>query len=337
MGAKCTRCCITKPVSPRYASVRAHAKINLSLKVLGRRPDGYHELRTVFQTLALHDTLELEFTPGRRTSIELEDPLRLPENLVTRAARLFFDQHKVRGDLRMKLHKRIPAGGGLGGGSSDAAAVLLALPALTGAGNNLPELMRMGASLGSDVPFFLVGGAALGLGRGEELYPLPEPKPLPVLLLCPELHVSTPTAYAALGRPALTSAGAFPKLNIFQSFVWQSYCAASSENDFEDAVFQLHPELERWQRKLERFGAQPARLSGSGATLFGVFPDQTKLQGALPRFRSEPLKVFSTRMLTRAQYRAGWCRSLRDHLNESVSTKIQWPPRTRYTRRDPNA
>ena len=312
-------------MEPRLASVRAHAKINLSLKVLGRRGDGFHELRTVFQTVGLYDSLQFEFTPRARTGIELEDPLRIEDNLVERAARLFFSEYRVRGRLRVRLTKRVPMGGGLGGGSSDAAAVLMALPVLTGKQPKLPELMGLAAQLGSDVGFFLVGGTALGIGRGEELYPLPEVRPRPLVVLAPRLHVSTAEAYGALARPTLTSPAEFPKLDIFQSFVWRAYEASDAENDFEDAVFRLHPELKRWQRKLERLGAQTARLSGSGAALFGVFPDRAKLQGALPQFHTEPLKVFSTTMLTRAQFRARWWRSLREHVTHNT-----WPLQSRY-------
>jgi 4-diphosphocytidyl-2-C-methyl-D-erythritol kinase len=315
-------------VEPRRARVRSHAKINLSLKVLGKRPDGFHELRTVFQTIGLHDILDLEFTPGRRTAIALDDPLAIPDNLVLRAARAFFDLKKVRGALRMKLTKRIPMGGGLGGGSSNAASILLALPSLTGKNARPGELTRLGAALGSDVPFFLTGGTALGLGRGEEIYPLPETAPHPLLVLAPSIHSSTPAAYQALRRPGLTEVDLSSKLNTFQSFVWQSYCAAAAENDFEDAVFELHPELRGWLRKLERLGAHPAQLSGSGAALYGVFPDRAKLQRALPRFQTEPLQVFSTTMLTRARYRAGWWRSLCDHAVQGT-----WPPRTRYSKK----
>jgi len=324
-------------VAPRTARVRAHAKINLSLKVLGRRPDNFHELRTVFQTIGLHDLLEFQFTPGRGLAIELDDPLEIPNNLVRRAAEAFCERFAVRGRLEMRLEKRIPAGGGLGGGSSDAAAVLLTLPALTGRRAGLADLTAIGAGLGSDVPFFLVGGTALGLGRGEELYPLPEMPSLPLLVLAPPVHVSTPEAYRALGRAALTLDEISSTLKCLQSFVWQPGNWRAAENDFEDAVFQIHPELERWQRKLERSGAHVARLSGSGAALFGVFPNQSKLQGALPRFRSEPLKVFSTTMISRARYRAGWMRNLRAHLAESALKEVEWPPRTKYTRRDPSA
>jgi 4-diphosphocytidyl-2-C-methyl-D-erythritol kinase len=175
------------------------------------------------------------------------------------------------------------------------------------------------------VPFFLMGGAALGLGRGDELYPLPEPKALPVLVLAPRIHVSTAEAYRALARPALTEVDVPAKLNCFQSFVWQAYEAQAAQNDFEDAVFQLHPELARWRRKLERHGAQTARLSGSGATLFGVFPDRANLQGALPRFRTEPLQVFSTTMVTRARYQAAYRRGLRGHVRPGT-----WPPGSVY-------
>ncbi|MGD0579438.1 MAG: hypothetical protein ABSC08_10970, partial [Bryobacteraceae bacterium] len=172
---------------------------------------------------------------------------------------------------------------------------------------------------------FLTGGAALGLGRGEQLYPLPEPKPLPLLVLAPRIHVSTAEAYRALARPALTDVDVPAKLNCFQSFVWQAYEAQAAENDFEDAVFRLHPELARWRRKLERHGAHSARLSGSGAALFGVFPDRAKLQGALPRFRTESLQVFSTTMVTRARYQAAFQRGLRGHARPGT-----WPPGSVY-------
>jgi 4-diphosphocytidyl-2-C-methyl-D-erythritol kinase len=310
----------------RRAAVPSFAKVNLSLKVLGKRADGYHELRTVFQTVALHDRIEFEFTPARRgLAIELDDALAIPDNLVMRAARLFCETLGVRGRLRMRLEKRIPMGAGLGGGSSNAAAVLLALGALAGRRADMDMLHRMAEALGSDVPFFLHGGTALGLGRGEELYPLPEAPQLAMLILAPRLHVSTAEAYRALGRPALTSPVDSRRLNVFRSFVWRMEDLSATENDFEAAVFGLHPELARWKRKLERFGAHAARLSGSGAALFGVFPDRAKLQGALPQFSKEPLKVFSTSMLSRARYRARVLGGLREHV-----TGNEWPPASRY-------
>ncbi len=308
----------------RRAKIKAYAKLNLSLKVLNRRADGYHEIRTVFQTVGLADDLEFEYAPGRGVSIAVEDDLRIEDNLVERAARAFLQETGARGTLKVTLRKKIPMGAGLGGGSSDAAATLLALAGLCGKKAPPEMLARLAAGLGSDVPFFLHGGAALGLGRGEEVYPLEEPKVWPVLILAPPIHISTPAAYQALGRAELTSAAALPRLNTFQAFVWSGLSGPLAENDFEGPVFGFHPELKRWRDELIRHGAQAARLSGSGAALYGVFPDRAKLQGALPRFRTEPLQTFRTQFLTRAQYRLRLLGSLTEHIVEN-----QWPPRSR--------
>jgi 4-diphosphocytidyl-2-C-methyl-D-erythritol kinase len=147
----------------RRARVRALAKINLDLRVLGKRPDGFHELRTI----SLADTLEIAYTPARKTEISLVDRLAIADNLVVRAARLAMEAMRATGRIEMRLTKRIPMGAGLGGGSSDAAAVLLALPALAGRAMDLPKLCSIAEQLGSDVPFFLLGGTAVGIGRGS--------------------------------------------------------------------------------------------------------------------------------------------------------------------------
>jgi len=186
--------------APRRARLRALAKINLGLRVLHKRADGFHELRTVFQTISLADTLDVEFEPSRRTAIEITGCDNIPDNLVARAAGAAMDAMKLTGKVRFHLTKRIPMGAGLGGGSSDAAAVLLALPVLAGRELALEELVALGAQLGSDVPFFFLGGTALGLGRGTELYPLPEMPAEPLVLVAPAIHVSTAEAYGALGR-----------------------------------------------------------------------------------------------------------------------------------------
>jgi len=163
--------------------------------VLGARPDGFHELRTVFQTVSLADTLEIAYTPARKTTISLADPLAIADNLVVRAARLAMEAMRATGRIEMRLTKRIPMGAGLGGGSSDAAAVLLALPPLVGRGIALPKLSAIGEQLGSDVPFFLLGGTAVGIGRGSELFPLPIPARRGLLS---GIHVNTAQAYRDL-------------------------------------------------------------------------------------------------------------------------------------------
>ncbi len=158
----------------RTVRVPAYAKLNLGLRVLYRRPDGYHEIRTVFQTISLADRLDITFSPARSTRISIEGTPEIPDNLIERAAHLVLEALSIQGDVSFILKKHIPAGAGLGGGSSDAAAVLLALPVLAGKALTWDRLHAIAIQLGSDVPFFLHGGTALGLGRGEELYPLPD-------------------------------------------------------------------------------------------------------------------------------------------------------------------
>src|SRR5580704_7014671 len=186
------------------AGVPAYAKLNLGLRVLYRRSDGYHEIRTVFQTISLADRLDISYTPARTLRIEVKGTPEIPDNLVERAARLIMEAFSIQGHVLFNLKKNIPAGAGLGGGSSDAAAVLLALPALAKKTIPADRLQMLAMQLGSDVPFFLYGGTALGLGRGEELYPLPDLPAARGLLVVPPIHSSTAEAYRDLS-PGLTS------------------------------------------------------------------------------------------------------------------------------------
>ena len=207
----------------RRVRLRSLAKINLDLRVLHKRTDGFHELRTVFQTISLADTIEIEYQPARRTILEIDDPLAIPDNLVLRAARSALDAMKTHAHIRFRLRKRIPMGGGLGGGSSRRwHAVLLALPILAGRPLAPDRLLGLAADLGSDVPFFLTGGAAVAIGRGTELYSLPDIASEPALILVPGIHVATGPAYQALRRssePGLTSPDLSRKINGFQLFV----------------------------------------------------------------------------------------------------------------------
>ncbi|MCP5110578.1 MAG: 4-(cytidine 5'-diphospho)-2-C-methyl-D-erythritol kinase [bacterium] len=313
----------------RLARVRALAKINLSLKVLGKRPDGYHELRTIFQTISLGDELEVRFEPGRRTRFELESSLDIPDNLVLKAARLVMRAMAVKGRVQFRLRKRIPMRGGMGGGSSDAAAVLLALPVLAGKALPQAKLTELAAKLGSDVPFFLLGGTALGLGRGEELHPLPEAGPLRGLAVFPGVEVPTPAAYQALKRELTDRLGPY-KMNSFQTLTrslgdgltvegW----AAASENDFEPYALNRYPQIARARRKLLRLGGQPVMMCGSGSSLFGIFEDRRMLEQARLSFRDVATETFA--LVSRARYRRMWWRSLQGHLRGET-----WPPRSRY-------
>jgi 4-diphosphocytidyl-2-C-methyl-D-erythritol kinase len=305
--------------------------LNLTLEILNRRPDGYHDLRTVFQTISLSDTLDIEYWPDRKSSVELQSSVDIPNNLVVRAAQAIVDCSKVRGSLRFRLRKHIPLGGGLGGGSTDAAAVLLAVPAMMGYPLSLEQLSEIAASLGSDVPFFLSGGTALGLGRGTEIYPLPSAAAKHVLVVAPRVHVSTAEAYSALGR-TLTSPDLSHKINVSQSLalriggdVSAGGQAGFCSNDFESAVFRRHPELGAIKDKLTKAGAKPALMSGSGAAVFGVFDSLNGVRRAKRLLQTEA--VIEVSFVTRARYQSLWRRALAEHCEGNT-----WPPRSRYSR-----
>jgi len=308
----------------RRARVRALAKINLDLRVLGKRPDGYHELRTIFQTISLADTIEITFTRSPQTVIEIEDPLQLADNLAVRAARLALDTMGVSGRVALRLVKRIPMGAGLGGGSSDAAAVLLALPVLAGKFLPLPVLAQMAADLGSDVPFFLVGGAAVGIGRGTEIFPLPDTPSRAGVLAVPDVHVSTAEAYRRLS-PRLTTESEQNKIFSFQSLALAGGVSETGCNDFEAVVMEQYPQLALLKKRLERAGAAPALMSGSGSAVFGLF--RTREQGFRARNALSGEKAVGISLVNRTRYRAIWWRALQEHIEQKL-----WPPRSRYAR-----
>ncbi|HVB28739.1 MAG TPA: 4-(cytidine 5'-diphospho)-2-C-methyl-D-erythritol kinase, partial [Terriglobia bacterium] len=263
--------------------VRAFAKINLGLKVLGKRPDGFHEIRTVYQTVGLADQLQVSVS-SRQRGIRLEcDHQELssgPENLVCRAAELWRRVRGFKGGIRLRLEKKIPMGAGLGGGSSDAAATLLALEHLTG--NRLDGVVRrqLAARLGSDVPLFLLGGRVLGCGRGEEVYPLADLPGRPCLIAFPGFSVSTAEAYAALGLQ-LTRSQETRRISFLGKrppFPLEAWGPA--ENDFEMFVFARWPELARVKSQLIRAGAETASLTGSGSALYAVYESAQQLNRA---------------------------------------------------------
>jgi 4-diphosphocytidyl-2-C-methyl-D-erythritol kinase len=296
-------------------TVPAFAKLNLDLRVLSKRPDGYHELRTIFQTISLHDTLHIEFARAKHTQIELDSSIDIADNLVVRAAKLVLDHLKLNAHIRFTLKKQIPMGAGMGGGSSNAAATLIALSALAGRPIPFAQLSALAETLGSDVPFFLHGGTALGLGRGTELHPLPDLPQHHAVVVSTGIHVSTAEAYKALERSvtnALTSASDSPILREFQAITWKLESASLKQlplkNDFEPVVFQTHPELAAVVRKLRRLGAKPAMMTGSGSAIFGVFGSGAEARQAAESFRAG--RTYPVRFVNRRQYRTLWRRAL---------------------------
>jgi 4-diphosphocytidyl-2-C-methyl-D-erythritol kinase len=289
--------------------VSAFAKVNLRLDVLPRRADGYHELRTIFQTISLHDTLQFERSPNRGIELEiLGDPVLAAgaprENLVWRAADALGRHVRFPAGIHITLKKRIPAGRGLGGGSSDAAAALAGLLRLTGRPIAPGRLLEIAAGLGADVPFFLFGGRALGTSRGDEIYPLPESKPQTLLVVSPrDIAVNTRDAYAWLDR-RLTKNADNSRLWSFCALCWSPQEDHLS-NDFEAVVFRRHPRLAGIRRALLRGGAAEAALAGSGSAVFGMFPNPAQARRSARLFPED--QVFLCRTLShRAYVRALW-------------------------------
>lgn len=292
----------------RAVRVPAFAKVNLGLDILGTRPDGYHELRTIFQTLSLHD--DVVFRAAPRPGIELvvrgnpalgREPLR--RNLVCRAVDALRRELRIHPGVRIELTKRIPAGRGLGGGSSDAAAALIGYLRFAGRALEPARLVEIAAGLGADVPFFLFGGRALGIGRGNEIYPLPDIPRRGVLVVSPlDISVATQEAYGWLrARPlALTKPAAHPKLWRFCALCW-SLQEGGLSNDFEAPVFRRHPRLAEIKRALLRRGATEAALAGSGSAVFGIYQHPAQARRAALGFSKEQTFVCET--LSRERYR----------------------------------
>ena len=322
----------------RKARLKSLAKINLDLRVLAKRADGFHDLRTVFQTISLADAIDIQFEPSRKTEITILDD-QIPDNLIRRAAVAVMDAMKVLGRVGFVLQKRIPMGGGLGGGSGNAASVLLALPVLAGRAVPFEKLIEIGAQLGSDVPFFLTGGTAMALDRGTEIYDLPDVAEESVLLLSPGVHVATGPAYSALGR-SLTFTALSSRINSFQAFVRAlesegSARAASpfSANDFETVVFRQYPQLKKIAARLRSVGVEGVRMTGSGSTIFALFASKEERARAERMLNGDRVlgdcRIMESELVSRVRYQRMWRRQLRQHLN---SSEVLWPPRSRYAR-----
>lgn len=297
-------------VSNIHLSVPSFAKINLSLRILGKRPDGYHEIHTVLQTVSLHDTLHFFARSGDQIEFS-SDNSSLPQdssNLVIRAAELLRERFRVTTGASIRLEKRIPTQGGLGGGSSNAAVTLWTLSQLW----NLPatdeDLSELAATLGADVSFFLKGGCALATGIGTKLTALHDPPEQQVLIVTPQATISTADAYRALKAPALTTPEAVSILAISHT---QAIFSDSEqwrlcdhlENDFERVIFDIEPEIRRAKEALMQAGARCALLAGSGSSVFGIFENVDVLSVAANSLKNESgWRIFSCVTLSREEY-----------------------------------
>jgi 4-diphosphocytidyl-2-C-methyl-D-erythritol kinase len=304
--------------------VRAHAKINLDLRVLGTRPDGFHELRTVFQALALHDTIECIPRAGP-FAIECATagvPLD-PTNLVWRAAAALWKALRRAGparDVLVRLHKRIPLQGGLGGGSADAAATLIALAHAWRVPLRPNQFVDVAATLGADVPFFLSGGTALGLGRGDEIYPLADLPRHWVVLLVPGFGVASRDAYEWYDGERESVRGPIVREPQHVPGPWPSR-AAQMINDLEAPIARHHPEIEQMKTALRRAGALAAVMSGSGSTVFGLFQKRAEALLAVNRLAGSGWRVVLTESLGRGDY-ARRSRPIALHLARSYKSRL---------------
>lgn len=283
----------------------AFAKINWFLNVLGKRDDGFHEICTAFQTVSLFDNLT--FTESDKITLTCDNPsIPIDEsNLIVRAALQLKEKFEIEKGARIHLEKNIPSPGGLGGGSSNAAVALLGLAELWKLNITLNELCKIGASLGSDVPFFFYGGTAIGAGRGTEITPIEDIEEKFLAIIAPDISVPTPIAFAQLNAPRLTNFAPKSILQICcEEAERQRLRQSNPQNNFERVIFKIEPEIERVKKRLLETGAKSALMSGSGASVYGIFDNEETRQATINALENESSwRKFAVATVSRRVYR----------------------------------
>jgi len=305
-------------------TVRSFAKINFGLYIGPPRGDGFHDLRTVYQTIALHDVIRVSVGRGTGIEVKCADP-RVPcdsSNTCHRMAERVMEQLDATGRVAIEIEKKLPVQGGLGAGSSNAVATMIGLERALKKKLTQPARLRMAAAVGSDLPLFAVGGTVLGVGRGEEVFPVADLPATAMVVVTPEVGVSTPRAFAdwdqlthsaasdrlvdvgrALSAWLVTpNTGALARGRSRAGSQLLDLVRTGIENDFERVVFPQYPELRDIKGALERAGAVYASLSGSGSALYGLFRDRAAAAKAAVRLRKQGLQAVATTTLTRARY-----------------------------------
>ena len=292
-------------MSKNAFTLPSFAKINLLLRVLGKRADGFHELCTIFQTVSLCDYLTFDDDDEIVLTCDDASLSTGGENTIVKAARLLRLKFDVKKGARIHLEKRIPAPGGLGGGSSNAAVALIGLARLWDIESGLAELCEIGKSIGSDVPFFFSGGTALGTGRGTEISRMADFVAENLLIVAPNVNIATKKAFAQINAPDLTNKSSKSILEICRSEAEPRYLRQSElKNDFEATVFELEPETARAKKTLLDCGAKYALMSGSGASVFAVFDTNEQRQNTLDSLQTEQnWRVFPAKTVSRSAYR----------------------------------
>lgn len=283
----------------------AFAKINWYLRVFGKRADDFHEICTLFQTISLKD--ELSFEENDELILSCNHP-EIPTdetNLIIKAAKLLQKEFNTKRGARIYLDKQIPSPGGLGGGSADAAVALLGLAKLWNLNLEIRQLREIGANLGSDVPFFFEGGTASAFGRGTEIVATADIEEKFLLVVTPEISVSTAAAYAKLNAPRLTISDSKSNLEFCRREMQKSAVRQMNyQNDFEKTVFETYSEVGRVKQELLKNGAKVALMSGSGASVFGIFEKEETRQATIKAFQEEfNWRMFAVATVSRSAYR----------------------------------
>ncbi len=291
----------------RSLILRPSAKVNLALRVYGRREDGFHDVRTLLQSIALSDRIVVTERPGPfALRVRGVGAPTDRTNLVWRAAEALWRAIGRAGDPRgvhLTLEKQIPAAAGLGGGSADAAAALAGLNRIWQAGWPAARLARLAVELGADVPFFLYGGTALGVGRGDELYPVEDIRRLGVVVIKPSFGVSTASAYGWLDEDRRAGIAELPDGTPAEVDVGWAAGGVTLLNDLGGAVARRHPEIDTMAAALRALGAFGAAMSGSGSAVFGLF-SEAGARAAVRRLQRPGWLVLLTRTLTRREARS---------------------------------
>ncbi|SHK34685.1 4-(cytidine 5'-diphospho)-2-C-methyl-D-erythritol kinase [Desulforamulus aeronauticus] len=279
-------------------TIKAHGKINLTLDVLSRRPDGYHDVEMIMQSIALHDTLRIEDQEEEIMLTAAGQPVSIDEdNLIIKAARLLQQQTGTQRGAKIHLQKEIPVAAGLAGGSTDAAATLRGLNELWQLGLSRKQLMELGVRLGADVPFCLLGGTAIARGIGEELTPLPAAPNFGVVLVKPAFGVSTAAVYRGLNVASLRQ---HPRTNsMVDALRFGQLSAVADElgNVLESVTLGLYPELQEIKETLTEVGCQGVLMSGSGPTIFGLTEDAAAAIKLARQLALPNCKVVATAMV----------------------------------------